>query len=219
MRVAIVQYDNRSGTGFLPLKLLIARNQAYAKLHGYQHFFCQSEPSLPVYWYKVYLVHQYLSSGFDIVAWLDSDAVFHKFTIPIESLFENSEMFVFSSDLPVFAPPSPFNAGIFLAKGAFGLDLMGEWLSLYPADFWTKQDSQWVCKHPVWAGPAYEQGTFAEKLLPKYEDGPFLKRLPWEMLQNPYPIGESMTLHFPRFFRSNCYIYLTHMAKIPTQNI
>ncbi|MFY9640444.1 MAG: hypothetical protein WCD20_05010 [Rhodomicrobium sp.] len=63
MKVAIVQYDNRSGNEFLLLSKLIARNQAYAAAHGYQHFFSRSEPDLPVYWHKVDLVRKHLLSG------------------------------------------------------------------------------------------------------------------------------------------------------------
>ncbi|MGB8735474.1 MAG: hypothetical protein WCD20_05015 [Rhodomicrobium sp.] len=122
-------------------------------------------------------------------------------------------MFVFSSDMPIWASKSAFNAGIFFAKGAFGLELMTEWLSLFPSEQWTKQAGKWVCKHPEWAGPAYEQGTFARKLLPKYEGRPYFKRLPWENLQNPYPAENSITLHFPTVFRYNCHVYLAHLAK------
>jgi hypothetical protein len=212
--VAIVQFDDRNDQELGPLNVLISRNYDYAKEHGYHHVFVrQPEKDFPPYWNKVYLIEKYLSSGFDIVAWLDTDAVIHDFTISIESLFESREAFVFSNCLPIWKVGTPFDAGVFFCKGQFARDLMQEWRSLYPAHLWEKQGNKWVCRDNRWAGPAYEQGVFAEKLFPKYRSSPFFKQVSWKKLQNPYPLKDSFTLHFAQSFRINCFLYLNDLAE------
>lgn len=213
-KVAIVQFDNRNDQDLGMLEGLIARNSDYANMHGYHHAFERhAGKDVPVYWYKVDLIEKYLASGFDIVAWLDSDAVIHDLTISIDSLFEDNEAFVFSSDLPIWKSVSPFNAGVFFCKGEFARELMQEWRSLFPAHLWEKKGNEWICKDDRWAGPAYEQGTFAEKLLPKYRSSPAFKQVSWKMLQSPYPLKESFTLHFATRFRINCVLYLSDLGK------
>ena len=48
----------------------------------------------------------------------------------------------------------------------------------------------------------------AEKLYPKYAGTPLFRELSWRQLQGPFPLRESLTLHFCQMFRPNCYPYL-----------
>lgn len=212
-KIAIVQFDDRTDQEIGPMRVLVARNGDYADTYGYHHVFVrQFKKNVPPYWYKVYLVDEYLASGFDTVVWLDSDVVVHDFSIWIESFLANQEAFVFSGDLPIWKSSTPFNAGIFMCRGEFAKKLMKEWLLLYPPHLWTKKGNEWVCKDPRWSGPAYEQGSFTETLLPKYYGTPAFKQLPWKMLQNPYPLKESFTVHFQNTFRPNCMLYVHDLA-------
>src|SRR5580704_5371669 len=169
-KVAIVQFDDRPDEMLGPLPALVARNARYARMHGYTHEFGRHpEQDMPPYWNKIFLLQRVFQAGFDIVAWLDTDAVIHDFSLPIESLFEKDEGFIFAGDLPIYNRVSPINAGVLFFKGEFGRGLLAEWATLYPAHLWKKRaDGKWDFEAHVWAGPAYEQGSFAEKLLPKY---------------------------------------------------
>lgn len=208
-RVAILQYDDRTDPQLGPLRVLVARNEEYAARQGYTHIFVRApEKDLPAHWLKVHLIDKYLNSGFDIVAWLDTDAVVHDWTLTIPALFEGEAAFVYAAEPPIWPRVSPFNAGVFFCKGDFARALMREWLALYPAPLWKKQDGQWNYKDHLWAGPAYEQGAFVEQLLPRHAGHPAMRALSWRRLQSPFPLRESLTLHFTNALRANAMVYL-----------
>jgi hypothetical protein len=212
--VAIVQFDDRSEQALGPMLHLVTRNAAYAAARGYTHAFIRSHDNdVPVFWNKVSLIERYLADGFEYVAWLDTDAVVHDFGLSIEKLFTGREIMVFSGDLPIYPVPLPFNAGVLFCRGMRAHALMQEWRALYPAHLWRKVAGQWNFQEHVWAGPAYEQGSFAEKLYPKYAATSDLRALSWRQLQSPYPLPESLTLHFANMFRPNCYLYLNALEK------
>ena len=215
-KVAIVQFDDRPDDKLGPLNVLRARNARYAKEHGYHYAFArQAERDIPHYWNKVFLTERVLSSGFDIVAWLDTDAVIHDFETPIEAFFPKDEGFVFAADLPIWkAVTTPFNAGVFFCRGDFGRMLLREWQSLYPANVWKKVDGKWNFTDHVWAGPAYEQGAFVDHLFRKYWASPAFKQMSWKILQSPYPQAETFSLHFPSHLRTNTLLYLQHLREI-----
>lgn len=207
-KLAIVQFDDRSDEALGPLLHLIKRNADYAAARGYDHVFIRSHDNqVPVFWNKVSLIERQLASH-DFVAWLDTDAVVHDFGLDIEALFTGPEAMIFSGDLPIYPVPLKFNAGVFFCRGDGARELMAEWRSLYPAKLWRKIAGQWNFPEHVWAGPAYEQGSFADKLYPKYAGTPRLRELPWRQLQSPYPLAESLTLHFANMFRPNAILYL-----------
>ena len=209
-RVAILQYDDRSDSQLGPLRVLVARNEDYAARQGYAHFFIRTpERDLPPHWLKVHLIDRLLREGFDMVAWLDTDAVVHDPRLSIPALFEGEAAFVFAGEPPIWAKPSPFNAGVFFCKGDAARALISAWLALYPAPLWKKQDGEWNHRDHVWAGPAYEQGAFVEQLLPRHAADPALRALSWRRLQSPFPLPESLTLHFPNVLRPNAMVYLT----------
>jgi hypothetical protein len=207
-RVAIVQFDDRPDSELGPMAHLVARNAAYARAQGYHHIFVRSHANaVPVFWHKVALIERYLGD-FEFVAWLDTDAVIHDFSQSVEPLFAGPEHMIFSGDLPIYPVPLPFNAGVFFCRGGAARDLMAEWRDLYPAHLWRRQNGQWNFQEHIWAGPAYEQGSFAQSLFPKYAATPGLRQLSWKKLQSPYPLPESFTLHFANLFRPNAVLYL-----------
>ncbi|PZP48762.1 MAG: hypothetical protein DI595_15135 [Agrobacterium fabrum] len=206
MKIAIVQFDSRPPDALGFLAPLILRNSHYAEQHGYEHFFVSRlGMDIPPFWAKPHVVMFYLKSGYDIVLWLDTDAVVHDLAMPVTRFFVGDEVFIYASDNPVWR--SPFNAGVFICKGIVALDLMLEWAALYQPDQWEKHENDWRCRDARWAGPAYEQGSFAIKILPKYGQSGLFKQLPWEVLQSPFPVDNSFTLHFAERFKANIRVY------------
>jgi hypothetical protein len=134
----------------------------------------------------------------------------HDTSRTVESFFEGDELLIYSSDCGVW--PEFFNAGIFFVKQE-AKHIIEEWVSLYVASMWVKEPDYW--RHCVgrWAGEAFEQGTFTERLVPKY--GKALKKIDWKIIQSPYPIDESFVVHFAGRFRENAvmYIHLNQMLK------
>lgn len=206
MKIAIVQFDNRPLDTLGYLTPLIIRNAQYAKQQGYEYFFINRLGiDIPPFWAKPLVVMSYLQSGYEIVLWLDTDAVVHDLAIPLPRFFVADEVFIYAPDNPVWR--SPFNAGVFMCRGSLAFDLMSEWAALYRADQWERHEDQWRCRDSRWAGPAYEQGSFVINILPKYDQSGLFRQLPWEVLQSPFPVPSSFTLHFAERFKANIGVY------------
>jgi TusA-related sulfurtransferase len=209
-RVALVQYDNRSDQDLGYMCDLIKLNADYAKKHGYTHIFNRDRHDLPPYWVKVFIVLDALKQGFDIVVWLDSDAVVHDFDRKIESFFEGYESFIYASDCGTW--PEFFNAGIFFVKKS-ATPIVEDWAALYDKTMWVNDNNFWRHCKGRWAGEAFEQGSFIDNIIPKYEK--VLKKIDWRIIQCPYPIPESFVVHFAGQFRSNASMY-SHLNKEKT---
>lgn len=214
MKVAIVQYDNRNEHDLGAMGGLIKINANYAKKHGYEHIFYQDVYlNVPPYWAKVFAVLDAINRGFDIVLWLDSDAVVHDFEKTVESFFEGPEVFIYSSDCGIW--PEFFNAGIFFVKKE-AKRVVEEWAGLYDESLWVKEPEWWRHCQGRWAGEAFEQGTFTEHIIPKYEN--VLKKIDWQTIQSPYPTDKSFIVHFAGKFRENAIMYV-HLNNIkPAEN-
>lgn len=208
MRTAILQFDNRpvGELGLMPF--LVQRNRNYAQRHGYDHFFLtQPVFDLPVYWQKPSLLKRFLDGGFDQVAWLDTDAVFHDLDRRIEDQFRGAEAMVAAPDNPFWE--APFNAGVvFVRREGGGAELMGRWAALFPPAAWTRTEAAWVCREE-WAGTAFEQGAFNARLLDEARACGALRLADWAELQSPFPLATSFTLHFAGPFKANLPAYVT----------
>lgn len=209
-RVAIVQYDDRPPDQVEYVPLLSKINAFYAKRRGYHYFFHDLiTPEIPPYWAKVALVHRYLTEGFDIVMWLDSDAVVHDFHRKIESLFAPGTAFVYAPDCPKWG--GVFNAGVFAVKRV-AEPMIRDWLSCFQPSAWRREGGKggkWVSTGG-WAGATYEQGSWVEFIMPKYAEQ--LHCVGWKVLQSPFPLPESFTLHFAGAFLGNVIIYLSALT-------
>jgi len=206
MRVAIIQFDNRplAQLGLMPF--LIQRNREYAARHGYDHLFLDRPlVDLPAYWQKPHFCRRFLAGGYDIVAWLDTDAVVHDLDRRIETLFEGDEAMVGAGDNPFW--DAPFNAGVFVARRPGGIELMDRWTALFPGARWTRTPTAWVCEED-WAGPAFEQGAFNLHLVEKAAQSGELRLADWRTLQSPFPVDGAFTLHFAGAFKANLPAYL-----------
>jgi hypothetical protein len=208
MKVAIVQFDNRADSELALYKRLIDKNSAYCRAKRYDHYFLREcGIDLPVYWLKPHIVGNFLERGYDIVLWLDTDAVIHNFDFSIESLFLNDDAVVFAPDNPGW--DAKFNAGVFACKGRTGLEIMKAWANLYPADHWQKIGEKWSCSR-AWAGSSYEQGAFSEQIIPRYQK--HLRCVSWQLLQSPFPLPGSFTVHFAGVFKNNIHCYVEPIA-------
>lgn len=207
MKIAIVQFDNRPPEQLGGMLYLAQRNSIYAHRHGYEHHLIrQIHYDLPIYWQKPAICRRFFELGYDLVLWLDTDAVIHDLDRRLEDVFAGPETVFAAGDNPHWS--SPFNAGVFCVKGAGGLDLLTRWTAAFPAERWTRTETAWICREE-WAGPAFEQGAFVEQLLPELSARGQVKLMDWRVLQAPFPVEGAFTLHFPGPFRVNLVPYLT----------
>ncbi len=213
MRVAVIQFDNRPFDQMGLMPFLLQRNKAYAVAHGYDyHFISRQTVDMPVYWLKPHFCAQFLDAGYDAVAWIDTDAVFHDLDRRIEPLFDAGEIMVGAGDNPFW--PSPFNAGVFFVRGAGGAALMKRWSALFAKSGWRRTPDAWICDDD-WAGESYEQGAFVTHLLDDLLVSGEARLLDWRVLQGPFPVAESFTLHFAGGFKANLPAYLDVITAEP----
>ena len=202
---AILQYDNRPISA--EIKELLEINKKYAKKHGYQHFLLSDPYFMPPYWIKVALLQRFLDAKdpqtgnplFKGILYLDTDAVIVDHAKSLDAFMEGKKPFVAGPDITYGTNPndSPFNAGVFVVKNTDDIKpVIKEWLEQYHTKEWYYENGQWSTP-TRWAGPAYEQGSFAEKILPKYKntlveivDNPILQATFDEMYPNSYKKGD-----------------------------
>lgn len=210
MKIAIIQYEDRPVSTLGPMVHFVRRNQAYAARQGYDyHGLSTADVDLPPYWLKPVLCQRALERGYDAALWLDSDAVVHDLDARIESLIAGDEAMVAASDIPTWE--SPFNAGVFLARGPRGAEILQRWAGLFEPDRWARRDGAWACDE-TWAGDAFEQGAFVRSLQPELVASGALRMVDWRRLQSPLPLPQSFTLHFPRMYAINMPVYAAHLA-------
>jgi hypothetical protein len=207
MKAAVLQFDTRPPEQLGELMVLVQRNRAYAARHGYEHLFIgEARFDLPVYWQKPSLAREVLEAGYDLVLWLDTDAVVHDLDRPVDALFEGAETMAASGDNPLWS--SPFNAGAFAVRGPQGAALMARWAALFAGTAWARTETAWICRGE-WAGPDFEQGAFVRSLVPELTAGGALRLLDWRVMQAPFPLPGAFSLHFAGAFKANLPAYLS----------
>jgi hypothetical protein len=193
---AILQYDNRE----LPesLKQALEINRRYAKKHNYAHFFFTDNYFLPPYWIKVHLLQRLLDAKdpqtdqplFKGVAFLDTDAVFVDHDQNLDAFAGARRPFIAGPDITYSKNPAdaPFNAGVIIVKNTEEVKgLLRDWMAEYKPRDWFLRDSKWSTP-TRWAGPSYEQGSFVEKILPKFKDS-LIDIVEAPILQSMYDAG------------------------------
>ena len=198
----ILQYDDRPLSD--EFKVLMKRNRKYASKHGYEHVFLnKGYEYLPPYWRKVKAVLEYLKTDkYKGVLWLDTDAVINNMEISLHSIEDMSKSFYKTVNS---AGNNIFNAGVWLVRNTKkGIKIMEDWMGKYNRDEWRQDFSGQWHTDGKWAGRAYEQGSFAYLVVPKYNQN--IKTLNEKTIQghnikNPEPF----IYHF----------YNIHKEKIP----
>jgi hypothetical protein len=144
----------------------------YAKQHGYTYI-CPSETyNMPTYWIKVHLIDQLFDtipeSEEIAIAWMDSDAVFVRPEFRVEEILQTTGCDFVTSIDPGFK--STMNAGVFFIHRTDVMRvLVKEWMACYNPARWSYNTSSGTWSTTgKWAGPDYEQGSFNERILPRY---------------------------------------------------
>lgn len=158
-----------------------AINKLYCEKHGYDYIQSENEISdLPPYWMRVNDAYNIMKSDkYDVIVYLDLDAVFFDFSTPIEAFLNNDYNIYIGRD-----PPNGItndfnnlvNTGCFIIKNNdWSRGFMREWLNACVDDDssiagvckndWNFNGKKWNCKDCKWAGIKYEQGMFANLYL------------------------------------------------------
>lgn len=187
----VLQYDNRDFFQniieyFNPSDYhkLIKVNEEYCLNHNLDYMFISSyDYDMPVYWMKVKIITDILNnnSKYKGIIWLDSDAVFTNMDKSIRNILDNNKSFYIATDPPEY-DDSVLNAGTWIVKNNdIGIKIMNDWLNNYNSSFWIKKSNNWHTDG-VWAGIAYEQGSFNSIIYPKYKD--HIDVLKWNIFNN-----------------------------------
>ena len=121
------------------------------------------------------------------------DATIHDMNRSLNSFVRQGKSFYCAGDTPNWN--SRFNAGVwFVLSNHQGRQIMNSWMNLYDSGKWTKEtDGSWKTIGE-WAGDTYEQGSFVQTILPRFNT--HIEVLPWQVLQSFIPLPQSFTLHF-----------------------
>lgn len=192
LKWAVLQYDNR------PLsakdEALTARHKYYCEKHGYEYvFITKSDRDVPPYWQKVYIVKEHLPK-YKGILWMDTDATIFNLEIPLDNYITKDHSFYKSIDS---GGNQIFNAGVWIVmNNEMGMKILDDWIAKYDEKMWRKDGAGWHTDTP-WAGDAYEQGSFAHKVVPEHEN--HIKTLDENVLQsNDMDDKNTFILHFWR---------------------
>jgi hypothetical protein len=187
----VLQYDDRTiKTIYKPL---IERNKKYCKMNGYQHTFVKSGyDHLPPYWRKVQLTIDTLKNNPSCkgVMWLDTDAAIADYKKTIEGYMKPEKSMYIARQ-----SNEPFNSGVwFVRNDAKGLEIMNSWLESYKETEWVKNSGSWQTSGPF-GGVNYEQGSFIQRVYPRYISE--TEYYEWPVLQSQtITSDEVFTVHF-----------------------
>lgn len=159
MNVLIFQYDDRGD-----LYGLANYNKKYAELHNYNYIFVSDGYDVPVYWQKVFLARKYINE-YDIVIYIDSDARIINYDFSLENYLDNRSFYC-NED-----PMLKFNSGFFIVKNTeYGIKILEEWCTLFDKSKWYKNKKGIYKTNFIFCKNVYEQGSFIENILPKYQE-------------------------------------------------
>ena len=212
MNVIVVQYETRRDTA---LRLLMKYTRDYCLQHGYTYMCPTDEYDLPLYWIKVKLIQDLFNSvpaDRDVcVAWIDSDAVFVRTDITVESILQQAHGRDFVTSLDP-GSTTDMNAGVFFIRRTDEMrELVNDWMNCYKPERWSKSldaegKSKWTTQGR-WAGPDYEQGSFNTVILPKYRHE--IALLPEKVFACYEPVygRETIVCHFMYTHKWKIWVY------------
>lgn len=212
MNVIVVQYETRRDTA---LRLLMKYTRDYCLQHGYTYTCPTDEYDIPLYWIKVKLIQDLFNSvpaSQDLcVAWIDSDAVFVRTEVTVESIMQNAHGRDFVTSLDP-GSTTDMNAGVFFIRRTDEMrQLVDDWMDCYKTDRWSKSmdaegSIKWTTKGK-WAGPDYEQGSFNAVIMPKYRhEIALLPEKVFACYEPVYP-AETIVCHFMYKHKWKIWVY------------
>ena len=192
-KIAVVTYENRPLTELIELH---NRNMnEYCNINGYYYYYTSKydpELKLPVYWKKLQLVKDILSSKkYKYVMWMDTDAFFAplnrtegpsiadpKTTIEsIINLSPTSSIFIGKDE-----GQDTLCSGVFIIKNnGIGNAFVDECINHYINNPYCKKDGKYTLAGE-WAGICYEQGVMNFQIFNKYKKYTYI--LPEEIVYN-----------------------------------
>lgn len=160
MKCLIYQYDDRGD-----IYGVSSINKSYADKHGYDYiFFTKYYDNIPVYWQKTFIARDYLEK-YDIIFYLDSDALIHYKENPLEYYLEGKTI-ALSYDLVLHL----FIAGAFIIRNNnISKKILDRWCKYYDPRVWKENNGKLYTKS-YYSGLEYEQGSFGLLILPEYKE-------------------------------------------------
>jgi hypothetical protein len=161
-------------------------------MHDYQHIFVKSGYNhLPPYWRKVELTIDTLKNNPSCkgVMWLDTDAAIADYNKTIEGYNKPEKSMYIAKQ-----SNEPFNSGVwFVQNDVKGLEIMNSWLESYKETEWRRDGQTWQTSGPF-GGINYEQGSFIQRVYPRYiQETEYYE---WPILQSQTVSEEVFTVHF-----------------------
>lgn len=160
MKYLIYQYDDRGD-----LYKISDIIKDYAQKHNYDYkFFTKYYINIPPYWQKVFIAKD-LINQYDIIFYIDSDAVIHCKDYPLEYYLDKKDMAISYE----FATHK-FNAGAFIIKNTpIMRSMLEKWCSYYDNGKWKNVNGK-LKTNSFYAGIDYEQGSFDKLILTYYKE-------------------------------------------------
>lgn len=182
-RIAIVSFDNRTGGGYIEDH--DKNMQKYCNLWGYDYIRKYDKPDdISVYWYKVQLVRDVLSSNqYDYVMWIDTDAIISDYSRDLSDIITpyDKDIIVGSDKSKSQRLFDVANAGVFIIRNSeIGLQFMNDWLNEMNTYCYKSGDKL----RGIWAMSCYEQGKMNDLIYKKYYN--YTTTLPFKYIYNGY---------------------------------
>lgn len=193
----------------------------YSDIHNYKYVFLNNYKNksieLPVYWWKLQYMLDLLNNEeeYDYFLWLDSDAFFVDYTIPLESLIEkspHSSIFIgydhnYLNIINIFT----YCAGVFMLKNDktsknFILDCIEDYIENYSCIINNKHTL-----NGVWAGECYEQGVMNKLIKTKYKENTF--KISESFVTNSVYLSENTVISHIFGDKDICYNKITNFLK------
>lgn len=188
-------------------------NKRYCDKYGYDYnLISHDAQELPPYWLRVKDAYNLLhETSYDVIVYLDLDAVFHDFSKPLTGILANDYCFYIGKDPgDLFATNeinNLVNSGCFIVKNnAWSKKFMRQWLYACVGDDdeltgvckydWEYKNKKWKCEDCVWAGLKYEQGMLANLYISNVQNAQkYVCILDESVLSNQDHLRKSTVLH------------------------
>ena len=213
-------------------------NKLYCDRYGYIYKQINHPvDEMPPYWLRVKDAYEILNQGiYDIVVYLDLDAIFYDFERPLADIIDNDYNFYIGSD-----PKLPFsygmlnnivNTGCFIIKNnKWSRDFVQNWLyacmdengvlSGVCKHDWNISRNKWKCEGCNWAGIKYEQGMLGNLYISNVQNAQkHVCIFDQEVLSNTNPSKKSFVLHMMDTNDSDReHVFKTALEQVHQQNL
>ena len=147
------------------------------------------------------------NSEYEYILWLDSDAFFTDFDVPLETLIEmspNSSIYI-GQDMSIII--KVYCAGVFLIKNdSIGKEFLKDCINTYIETSHCKVNNKYSL-NSSWAGECYEQGVMNHLIKTKYTENVF--KIPYSFVLNHYLLSENTVISHIYGDKENTYNEIT----------